>query len=633
MKKITLESRMGGIPTPLPSPGKRRRRLRVSEETEGEMTLERYLYNTDSYRTSSFRNPFPLPLTLNDPEPEYLIGGKYIGPLVSEIRAILTNHSIQESKVAFKTQMVSKSGYPGAEEPVLTLLVIIDQGLNMTASWAGARDELRNMFSAHGLNGVHIEMYDPSRAFVPWLLPLSPQDATLRHYEDKRAELLDAVKKLLGKDWIAMSVFGLGTKSSPTMSALVVLVRPGTFQDWNHITSALRSILQDQSIPIEFLPGRSTEISGLDMSSRLTKRPEMGSSIGQVGEKGSGSLGGFVLLRKNGVDHAGFLTTHHVVRPHSASEETMQKVDRHGYGPINPHVTTGILYPSIDDHSASKAAVQRELSQYRDHVKEIEQALERFEMKGQEAPQRQINRLEFTKKSATSAKRQEALIDGLPLRIGNVLYSSGQALSSKKTIIDWAFVEFAGITTIPIVNRLPKSNSNGLNGRLSDYYGLKGHSYEVAENDPAYTRHFAEIEKGGWYFKIGRTTSITAGVCHGTEIEVSRQDEVRWDHQGNKVVLGQKSTSELIIVGKSDKGYDPCNLDRANIVVPETFCDNGDSGSFVLNKYGEVAGLLYGKFSGILQGGTTTMNAGLVTSMDEVLASIEAKTGGELVLA
>lgn len=58
----------------------------------------------------------------------------------------------------------------------------------------------------------------------------------------------------------------------------------------------------------------------------------------------------------------------------------------------------------------------------------------------------------------------------------------------------------------------------------------------------------------------------------------------------------------------------------------------GDSGSFVFNAYGEVAGLLYGTFTFAGIDNRLQMNSGLVTLMDEVLDSIQSKTEGTLSL-
>ncbi len=78
-------------------------------------------------------------------------------------------------------------------------------------------------------------------------------------------------------------------------------------------------------------------------------------------------------------------------------------------------------------------------------------------------------------------------------------------------------------------------------------------------------------------------------------------------------------------MGRESGPFDGQMLNAERVSVP------GDSGSFVFNSEGEVSGLLYGQFSGE-RDGTFYAEAGLVTSMDEVVASIKVKTGGDLAL-
>lgn len=82
---------------------------------------------------------------------------------------------------------------------------------------------------------------------------------------------------------------------------------------------------------------------------------------------------------------------------------------------------------------------------------------------------------------------------------------------------------------------------------------------------------------------------MSTGVCHGTEAEVQREGQIRWDEIGNEVVLGKESTSELVIMNRSTRVFE----DSA-----ESFSKAGDSGSFVINTDGEVAGLIYAELAG-----------------------------------
>lgn len=123
-------------------------------------------------------------------------------------------------------------------------------------------------------------------------------------------------------------------------------------------------------------------------------------------------------------------------------------------------------------------------------------------------------------------------------------------------------------------------------------------------------------------------------------MDVARQGEVRYDHSGKKVMLGKCSTRELVIMSSTGP-----------------FSEPGDSGSFVFNNLGNVAGLLYGAVTGnitsgevsanmpsepmeeshftdnmVMQGSRVHIGSGLVSSMDEVLASIKKDTGTEISL-
>ncbi|KAJ5429576.1 hypothetical protein N7491_006592 [Penicillium cf. griseofulvum] len=74
-------------------------------------------------------------------------------------------------------------------------------------------------------------------------------------------------------------------------------------------------------------------------------------------------------------------------------------------------------------------------------------------------------------------------------------------------------------------------------------------------------------------------------------------------------------TQEFVIVGK-----------RAG-VNEESFCTDGDYGSFVLGESGEVKGLLCGGME------KDKWNLGLASSMPDVMASIQEKMGGSVTLS
>ena len=615
--------------TPPPSPGKRRRYLRESADTDGEMSLEDYLYRSDPFRSSTFRHPWPLPLMMREPEVELRFDGPRFRSLFPQVLSILDRYSIKETQRTVIMRMISKPGFPGGNTEVLTLVLEIDQGLQPKSNWASARNALKEMFSINGFPSVMIEMYDWERAFVPTLYPLKPQDRVIKLYEAKRPRLLAFIRERLGIRWSAISVFGIGSASGKIRPALTILINPGTRHNWKNLEHGLIEILSDHSIQVEFLPGNITVAPdgdqgtfrrGKSVLEQLQQYPSMGSSIGKSGQPGSGTMGGTVTLQVKGTTEKipGILTNHHVVKPFSAKPEVLDAIDRRGYGFGIPDLPTTVQYPSADDMKETKDDFKDVLPHVDGAIRDVKAVLERFAMKGQDPPKKQELRLSAFNNQKKYAQQKKDILGRLPMQVGKVAYSSGEMISANNTILDWAFVETAGNPDFHVPNRLPDSNS--IRHLASSYKTGEG-NYRVTSDKPRYARVFSEIEKGKWYFKIGRTTGITTGVCHGTEVEIQQHGQRRWSKTGKAIDLGPMATREFLIMGLSAEVFNG---------EPESFALLGDSGSFVFNGLGEVAGLLYGQFTGYAgphDRQRIYTHAGLVTSMDEVVASIEQKTG------
>ena len=616
------------LTTQPPSPGKRRRFLRESEDIDGEMSLEDYLYRSDPFRSSTFKHPWPLPLMMKEPEVELRLDGPRFRPFLPEILSILDCHSIEKTQRTVMMCMISKPGFPGGDTEVLALVLVIDQGLQPKSNWASARDGLRELFSINGFPKMMIEIYDLERAFMPTLFPLKPQDPMIELYESKRPQLLAYIRERLGITWSGMSIFGVGSMSGKIQPALTILIKPGTQHSWKNLEQGLTEILSDHSIQVEFLPGNISVAPGDDQGTfrrgkslmqQLQQYPSMGSSIGESGRPGSGTMGGTVTLQEKGTSKKvpGILTTHHVVKPFGAKPEMLEPINRYGYGFGIPDQPTTVQYLSADDMKETKDDIRDQLSCVNGSIHGVEAVLAGFAMKEQDPPKAQKLRLGAYKRQQKHAEEKQDLLDRLPMQVGRVAYSSGEMISANNTILDWAFVETAGNPDFHAPNRLPESDKIK---HLASSYKTGEVNYRVTFDKPQHAQVFSEIEKGKWYFKIGRTTGITTGVCHGTKVDIQRPGEIRWSKTGKAINLGETTTREFLIMGLSAEIFSG---------DAEAFVQLGDSGSFVVNSFGEVAGLLYGQLTSYA--GRYT-NAGLVTSMDEVVASIEEKTNCTLEL-
>ena len=446
------------------SPGKRRRHLRESEETEGEMPVEVYLYKSDPYRTSSFQVPLPLPFLAEDPPRALQIDGGQIRPHVPAMVDILKNNSFERSQVHLNMKLISKPGYPNGNAKHLTLVVDVDQGVNIrTSTWTRARDELVRTFAKQGLPQVKVEMYDRDRAFMPSLFALRSQGPLIEAYEAVREKLLDRIESRLGSGWRAMSVFNLGPHSTTAKPTLVVFVQPGLLRDWKSIEAELQHILRGQpGTQIEFLPGNvgdlASETSWVPLRSfeaTLGQFPAMGTSIGEVGKPGAGTLGGFVRLECNGKVHNGVLTNHHVVRPVLTSQQVADSVNQHGYGMDGPPAITLIQYPAVNDLRADILISTANRNVLQQEVDALQERLQSIVWKDQDPPETLTSSLKQKEGGLKIAKLVQSTLEQLPTTLGRVLYSSGDLISANSTIMDWAFIELQHAAAIPEKNRLP----------------------------------------------------------------------------------------------------------------------------------------------------------------------------------
>ncbi|MCJ1346602.1 hypothetical protein MMC31_004820 [Peltigera leucophlebia] len=631
-----------GVLTPPPSPNKRRHMIRESEETDEEMTLDAFLYRSDDFRKSTFENPWPLPLQLDEPKPAFRLFGPLFKGLVPKIRQVLAEHSIKQNQSWADIYLASKPGFPGGDIPVLTLVVLVDQGVNNSRTWGDAKDEVHQLFAEDNFPNVEVELYDPKRSFVPTMFPLQPHTEAIIKYQSKRDQLIKCLQENLPGMWSAMSVFGFGPTAAEAEPALVVFIRPFSVQNWNQLGKKLSGIFANQEWKTEFVPGGVSINPGISFARHSGfGAPDMGSSIGEKGQPGGGTLGGVVSLKRKEQTMIGLITNHHVVRPSSPkSKATIDLVDEFGYGSNQTaSVKTIMQYPAkLDFEATSKDLNDQVIPEIKQSIKNMKDKINRFNMKGQDVPDTLSHLLEVQEDELDMYKKQLDKLKRLPTVLGDVVTSSGNALSPSMALLDWAIVQVpSSKVPQPPPNKLPSTDEVARSGKSARDYGVNDQPYRRLPSRE-YVGGFSKIEKGSWYFKIGRTTGITTGICHGIEVDVGRQGEVRYDHSGKKVILGKYSTRELVIMSSTG-----------------TFSEPGDSGSFVFNNLGNVAGLLYGELTGnitsgevsadtpselmeeshftdntVMQGCRVHIGSGLVSSMDEVLGSIKKTTGAEI---
>lgn len=189
--------------------------IRESEETDEEMTLDAFLYRSDDFRKSTYQTPWPLPLQLDELEPAFRLFGPLFKNLAPKIRQVLAENSIKENQSWADIYLASKPGFPGGDIPVLTLVILVDQGINNSRTWGSAKDEVHQIFAQDHFPNVEVEFYDPKRSFVPTMFPLQPHTAAVMKYQSKRDQLIECLHEDIPGMWSAISVFDFG----PTAAA------------------------------------------------------------------------------------------------------------------------------------------------------------------------------------------------------------------------------------------------------------------------------------------------------------------------------------------------------------------------------------------------------------------------------
>lgn len=622
---VFLPSR--ALPTPPDSPRKRRRHLRESEETNGEMSLEQYLYRSDPYRSTSIAHPLPYPLTIK-PAADSIRSN--VSQYHTSILEILNTYGFS-GECYISVDEVTKPNYPGGEKPTVILRIQYLHNAILPLVLGEARDHIHNMLLQNGVS-LDIEIVDLQNCFQPSLFIIQPDDPTVGPYEEAREGLIQLLTRELSESWRTLCLFNVGSSESKAIAAIVIFIDPQTYCDW---TSLQRSILQEVrqfldatiSLGVEFLPGGASFVA--DISAQTSVPPEthqniqgaepksmldlmdgigrlqMGMSIGLKGEQGGGTMGGFVTIQRGDIISQGILTNYHVVRP---STPMVTDTDRKGisFGHSNCP-TIEVIYPVTKDAKKTQEEAQDNREILRKRLEYLIERENNYNLIERKLSHAELGHLTDTEAKYWISENALQAVKDMPIKIGNVLYASGLGVMGS-SILDWAFVEI----TEPGVKKFFRRGSMPNIPRSSRPNRYEARDVLESAGTPLWG--FQVMRKGAWYCMVGRTTE-EAGVCNGALASCHwRKDEARYDEAGNKVILAEV-THEYVVLNKQLYEYDS---------KQSPFCHSGDSGSFIINADGYVCGLLYGYLCSSSGPIGTSVNAGLVTCMGDVQKSVEA---------
>lgn len=143
---------------------------------------------------------------------------------------------------------------------------------------------------------------------------------------------------------------------------VVVTVNKFTIHDWYTLRASLLYIINKVAKPdtsgghnigVLFIPGSTRfghssvepddqQRPGKSFMNSCKEIPDIGASLGAIGEESGGTLGGYMALTFDSQTYRGFLTSSHMMQPAASTDPTLlQRYENNGVS-LSDHKTVGI---------------------------------------------------------------------------------------------------------------------------------------------------------------------------------------------------------------------------------------------------------------------------------------------------
>lgn len=586
-------------------------------DSQDEVILERYLANCDPYRSTTLLNPWPYPLAL-----EYAPHLEHeLVPLNEEIRNILNIHGFPND-VGISPFMATKPQYPGGDIPINILHVILRGEDHTLTQFSAAKDDLLQLLRRREVMNIEVEIVNIDKCFSPSIFPLSSHHPIVAAFEESKNHIIEILDDCLASKWNVLCPFATGRSEQKARPAIVVNVNPLTRANWSNVGTEIQEIIsshfQGPPVEVEFLPGclsmiQSQQVSFIDRMDP-DGLPRMGHSIGIVGERNAGTLGGYFTLTQNGKVHKGLLTNYHVVR--RSSLETEESLDRFGCSLSRPPMQTIEMESlAIVDKESTMNDIDQKLEVMNQQIDDISTEIETRKQVGAR-PQPMLQKTaENCEVAISDLHRKCQILQKMPHFMGKVAAASGKAILERR-LMDWAFIQLTDTAA---------ENFFGPNLMIPVPPDQMPHLYDPNMGLPAADgiplTEFGRLEKDQYYVKLGRSTGVTAGVCHGALAccNWKGKNRTRYQHDGQQIELSSDITEAFVIINKKLREAEH---------QQSSFAEDGDSGSLIINIKGKVCGLLYGATTGLSAPGISHFyaNAGLAIDFSDLSSSIKLRT-------
>ncbi|RDW61786.1 uncharacterized protein DSM5745_10458 [Aspergillus mulundensis] len=476
------------------------------------------------------QDPWPYPLTFADADPALT---NTVEACKAEIMHILTTHGFptKHHYIWIGLTEITKPEYPNADEEnprtVLKISFVEAPYVPDRLRIDQARDAVAELLAKKGI--ANIQKVNDTGVNVD--VEIVSEICAGAHQQ----EIMQLVNHTLCNNWCMFWLGLVKHKSNPT---IVIYVKPFTIADWSGLARKIKQLLpQDSAVSrdmkVDFLPGilsppehtRSEKGVYLDGRMRADGMPTPGTSIAVQGhlERPTGTLGPFVTLTRGDKTWRCALTSQRALGLQLAHKAAGNS------GPATNETTSKAgAETKYNILSFAPKDVEQTKEMARDTLRFLKKALHDAEAK-QPVKEGHIASL---KERVAEAELKKTALDKMPVKLGRVLLSSSscqispkaraeRANTGRKRVQDWALLEL---------------NPEPFNNNKLNYFTTMPRLYprdtpfNPVTDGPAslllrpgqpLDDEFGHLSGGKWYFKMGRPTNITSGICNGVPAYVN----------------------------------------------------------------------------------------------------------------
>lgn len=185
----------------------------LREAHEGKTTSERYICDSDPYRSTTLPIPLPFPLAMES-SPELELRLRFLRLQIYQ--------DLRENGLSSEAHVI-----PYMVSPVFD----------------PAKGELLALLQSHNINDVHVEIRDIDLNFSALLFAILPNYPIVTIYEDVKHEVIDILRQNIPSKWHLFYVFRVGQMEETATPSFVVLVDPMTSANWSQLSLETKSIM------------------------------------------------------------------------------------------------------------------------------------------------------------------------------------------------------------------------------------------------------------------------------------------------------------------------------------------------------------------------------------------------------